>query len=330
MEASTNHRLSRGGVYRCVVVSGFICTGSSALIDALRGNSAIAAFLPEFKILGGQDGLFEVVEAFERDRVQGVATFRRFAKRIVEEGRHPNRAYHYRQRVMRKVAGDSYTPPYRRRSYSHVIAEYPSITRTYLRGLGRLLSAAVKPEEIRSSIEEATNDYFRSLCECIGEKERASWVIFNQSIKPGSQTGLGLELIKAARVIAVDRDPRDQYIDLLNQNRLVPIIQKYGTPTGDLAGDFARWYRRRRQTFYETHAGDERVLVVRFEDLATDPSAVLQEVSDFLGLEGEIAVGSGPFDQEVAQGKVGMWREFSDRGAIARIEKELTEYCATV
>ena len=322
-------RTGMSGPPRAIVVSGFICTGSSALIDALRGDDAITAFLPEFKIFGGEDGLFEVVEAFEGGKAQGMAKFRRFAKRIVEEGRHPNRVYHYRQRVMRKMRGGAYVSLYHRKSYGKAVDKYQKVTQVYLRELARRLSVSERPEQLKAIIEEATNDYFRSLCECIGEKGGASWVIFNQTVKPGPKTGLGLSLIKDARVIVVDRDPRDQYIDLLERNRLEPIIQKYGTPTGDLAGDFAKWYRHRRQTFYETHASDERVLVVKFEDLCTDPSAVLQAVNEFLDLEEEVVVDSRLFDQRAALEKVGMWREFSDREAMSRIGKELLDYCAT-
>lgn len=321
-------RTGMSGPPRAVVVSGFICTGSSALIDALRGDDAITAFLPEFQILGGKDGLFEVVEALERDKAQGMAKFRRFAKRIVEEGRCPNRAYYYRRSVMRKVGAGACFSPYHRNSYGKTLEGYQKATRVYLREMAWRLRTAEKPEQMVTNIEKATNDYFRHLCEQIRGNQNALWTIFNQTIKPGGRTGLGLSLIRDARVIVVDRDPRDQYIDLVQRNRLGSIIQKYGNPSGDLVGDYIRWYRRRREKFYKFYAGHERVLVVRFENLCRNPASVLRKVAEFLELEDEIKVDSSLFDQKIALGKVGMWKEFYDRESIARIEEDLSEYCA--
>ena len=210
---------------------------------------------------------------------------------------------------MRKVGAGAYLSPYHRNSYGTTLEGYQKATRAYLWELAWRLRSAEQPEQIVTNIEAATNDYFRSLCEQVGGKESALWTIFNQTIKPGSLTGLGLSLINAY-VIAVDRDPRDQYIDLVQRNRLGSIIQRYGNPSGDLVGDYIRWYRRRRDKFYKIYARHERVLVVRFEDLCRNPASVLRKVAEFLEMEAEIKMDSSLFDQKIALEKVGMWKEF--------------------
>src|SRR5690606_15469725 len=97
--------------------------------------------------------------------------------------------------------------------------------------------------------------------------------------------------------------------------------------TGNLPLDFSNWYRRRRQDFYESYANDERVQVVIFEDLSTDPLGVLQEVGNFLQVEGHLSMSFDLFDKERALEKVGMWKSYSDKRSIDIIDNELLEYC---
>lgn len=312
-----------------VVVSGFICTGSSALIDALRSNEIFKAILPEVKVFANQSGLYDVIDAFDRGMEEGSVAFRVFSARLLEEGRsHPSK-WNIPHRLHYKLRKRHAEQHYQRQEYGRSIPGFQRISRQYLRSVERGLLAINAPDEARTLIERATSEYFQQICESTLAKSSAQYVILNQTIKPGNRTREGLSLIENARVVVVDRDPRDQYIDLLNSGRLDGVIRKWGTVTGDAPRDFARWYKRRRASFYGLDLEDSRVLVVRFEELCLEPYNVLTKVSRFLGIDGDLDFDPGIFRINDARRRVGQWQTYHMPEEMRAIEEIVPQYCAT-
>jgi hypothetical protein len=316
-----------------LVVSGFIKTGSSALIDLLIESRSVRAVLPEMKILTGQYGIADIARACGAESQELRTILARCEERLLEEGKSPTTFYLKLRRVRSRLFKSMGASRFNRYGYDAALSgEYLRLTRRYFRTLNTRLLPSEDPEICYRYFREATSDYFSALASA-ASSHPLQIALFNQTIKPGLSTSLGLELIEKAQLIVVDRDPRDQYVELLNRRRIQPIIDRFGENTGDPVADFIRWYRRRRTEFYGGSAvRDSRVLVLRFEDIACEPTSALSMVDDFMGPAlrshvGEIKPIARSFDRARALDAVGIFRGHEDSRAIQRIAESLPEFC---
>jgi hypothetical protein len=140
---------------------------------------------------------------------------------------------------------------------------------------------------------------------------------------------LALDRLPTLHVYVVDRDPRDQYVELFEHDR----------PGAGDVDRFIHNFRRRRERYeqaredFGTRNWDQVVTHLQFEDLvATDAPVVPQlrrEAEDLVAR----TVGSGTwelgrrFQPEVSRTNVGKWRQVDDPGPYRRIAEELADWC---
>ena len=119
-----------------------------------------------------------------------------------------------------------------------------------------------------------------------------------------------------ARVIALLRDPRDTWVSVEAFSRAVGAGEIGGS--GTRAERLERFVERQRErlAWIETFAGEEGPLVVRYERLVDDLSAVAAEVGGWLGVGLDPAGVSGDFRLRWVHGtsrdpasSVGRWRD---------------------
>ncbi len=98
-------------------------------------------------------------------------------------------------------------------------------------------------------------------------------VVLDQAISP-----LHVDCLKYffdAKMIIVDREPTDIYVDLKNNNRL---IGKELNSTRD-SGKYVQWHNSIRFPYSD----NDRVFRITFEDLVLDYEKMTQKVKDFIG-----------------------------------------------
>lgn len=162
------------------------------------------------------------------------------------------------------------------------------------------------------ALMEFANDVLDSLV-VPGKK----WVLLNNCI-----FGYHVREISIFRnvvMIAVRRDPRDQYIS-----------QYYEMPPADVpsAAQFVKASRRRlmhyRRTMSTLELGD-RVIEVWFEDFVEN-DGVRRKLTEALGLTDDSVHCTGAFDPSKSSKNVGLYKSFHDTAAILAIENGLPEF----
>lgn len=169
---------------------------------------------------------------------------------------------------------------------------------------------------------EATQRYFCRLFDNhVSEDQERSFIILDQAVSPNN-TQIIHRYFKRAKMIIIDRDPRDMYVDdiLWGEN----LDKNYQTR------EAAMRYVIRARALREGIVLDDDILYVRFEDLVVNYEDTCMKVLNFLGLEPKDHVNKKKYlKPEVSIKNVGIWRKFYGecRDAIDTIYEELPDLC---
>jgi hypothetical protein len=311
-----------------VIVSGFRRTGSSAVLSVLKEFGSFHIVEKEFKLLDPRIGLYDIIRSV-RTGALDVSILSQFRKRLLDAGKRATGLHRLTRTLVRHLGMTARFPEFPRSSYELVFnGAYRTNTKAYLDALEAALSAQPVPADAFVLIKRITNDYLQSLCAALAADEGT--VVLNQTIRPNDETQLGLSVLDTSKLIVVDRDPRDQYIDLTLKQELDPIMERkpWRGPPDQRVKDFIRWYRNRRNKFYRVSKGTERLLVVRFEDLVLRYETTVQSLCAFLGCDPSIHRARKQwFDPDKLKHRVGMWRSYHDQDQMQLIHDELREFC---
>ena len=191
----------------------------------------------------------------------------------------------------------------------------------------RRIGIAVRPRTMyfskpsREQFVAHTQAYLAALFDQMRANSQASTLILDQAV-PVYNPIRALRYLNSARLIVVDRDPRDSYVDMINRKLLIG---------NDLAHDadahkFITWHKSLRQTCGQLD--DPRILTVRFEDLCLDYAGTVRTVLNFLEEESSIHVRHKRFfDPLIARSKIGLWRDYRKQQQINQIYEALREDC---
>jgi hypothetical protein len=121
-----------------------------------------------------------------------------------------------------------------------------------------------------------------------------------------------------ASVVSVWRDPRDVYANAANcRMDFIPLN----------VNAYIKWFlsiTNVRNSF----TLDKRSIIIRFEDLVYKYDETLEQIKKVLNLsDGQHLTPKSLFNPESSKRNVGIWKEFKNQDAIARISDNLSEFC---
>ena len=163
---------------------------------------------------------------------------------------------------------------------------------------------------------EITQDFIDGLCKKV-LREDNEYVLLDQLVHPNNLSRY-MRYVNNLKVVIVDRDPRDIYIEQMR-------FKEHTLPTNPY--EFCEVYRNSRKMI-TTDYDHANVLFVRFEDMIYKYDEYTQKVMQFVGVTKEQHMNPRTkFNPAVSIKNTKLWEKFSDYSdAVSVIEKELNEY----
>jgi hypothetical protein len=131
-----------------------------------------------------------------------------------------------------------------------------------------------------------------------------------------------------SKVIVIDRDPRDTYIDLVNNNLLIGAELRIK----DSSDKYIKWHKAMRDKLdIEVKNGDLSKIVLRlnYEELVYDYEQSVIKIIDFIGADLFHKDKFCHFDPRSNETKnnIGLWKKYRNSTVMNEISRELKQYC---
>jgi hypothetical protein len=318
-------------------LSGYAFTGKHAVIDLMREIDGyhVPHFQFEFALLRIQGGILDLEHALCGDwsPMRSDAAIRRFKKVVRRLG---TRASWAHPRTWVDGVGWNYDERYHHRFFElsdryvgQLVAfswnaEWP-FAMSEFGDLDFLVRRAARKIGFKRALEvpvhlaytdrfvPLTREYLRDLLTSdVVPGTRA--VVMHNAFEPFNPQR-SLKFFERAKAIAVDRDPRDSYV----QHLTFP-------PNAVGVRDFITRYRINRLAVHREPHPD--VLRIQFEDLVLDYDRTLARILAHLGEDRAAHVRPRQhFDPAVSRKNVGLWRNYPRQDEIRLIEESLPEHC---
>lgn len=120
------------------------------------------------------------------------------------------------------------------------------------------------------------------------------------------------------KLIVVDRDPRDVFMDLINGKYIIgrDIVQSHDIEK------FICYYKKVREK--RIKCDNSKVLCIRFEDMIMDYDNTLDRILQFLGESRQIHINQFKYlKPEESKNNIGIWKSYGYQNEIRKIEQEL-------
>lgn len=195
------------------------------------------------------------------------------------------------------------------------------LTKGKLKTANRNIATCYFAHPTQEVFNDATKRYFNRLFEeQVNDKDNA-FIILDQAVSPNN-TQVIHRYFSKAKMIIIDRDPRDMYVDdiLWGEN----LDKNYQTK------EAAQRYILRAKALRDNIVLDDDILYVRFEDLIINYDETRIKILHFLGLEESDHINKKAcLKPEVSIKNIGIWRKFYDEchEAIDTIQEALPELC---
>ncbi len=195
------------------------------------------------------------------------------------------------------------------------------LTKGKLKTANRNIATCYFAHPTQEVFNDATKRYFNRLFEeQVNDKDNA-FIILDQAVSPNN-TQVIHRYFSKAKMIIIDRDPRDMYVDdiLWGEN----LDKNYQTK------EAAQRYILRAKALRDNIVLDDDILYVRFEDLIINYDETRIKILHFLGLEESDHINKKAcLKPEVSIKNIGIWRKFYDEchEAIDTLQEALPELC---
>jgi hypothetical protein len=181
------------------------------------------------------------------------------------------------------------------------------------------------PSEEKFLIE--TKRFLKSLFKNYAINKKISKVVLDQSIPP-SNIKKTIRYFDGAKLIIVDRDPRDIYTTMVNEKRLLG-----SDPLNNSSVDkYISWHRSvRKKTTQDVNDVfmQNKVLQLSFEDFFIHYERTIMQIKEFLDIDFRHKEKGIKFQPNRINDHVGIWKDFPDQDIMLKIKEELDEYCFT-
>lgn len=171
-----------------------------------------------------------------------------------------------------------------------------------------------------NQFDNEVRKYLTSLFPIIQEKS----IILDQAISPVHPDQVSY-FFDNAKMIIVDRDPRDVYVNLIKGKNLIGAELSRSHDVNK----YIEWhitYRQKRNELKKYNF----IKQFQFEDLIFNYDKSVKEVEQFLGLSDKDHIAKRKyFDPDISIKNVGAWKNYPYQDEIRIIEKELPDYLYT-
>lgn len=197
----------------------------------------------------------------------------------------------------------------------------------YTKGKIRSANRKNKPSYFAHPTEEqflaATRKYLVRLFEkCLPEEVEKGYILLDQAISTNDTDALN-RYFTNGKLIIVDRDPRDMYVEDLERWR-----ENLDFDTA--SADAGRRYVLRHKALRQGIPTADNMMVVRFEELILNYERESRRIREFVGFPEEAHINPHAYlKPEVSAKNIGVWKQYYEkyRDAIDTIAKMLPEYC---
>ncbi|MGM9958616.1 MAG: sulfotransferase domain-containing protein [Erysipelotrichaceae bacterium] len=170
--------------------------------------------------------------------------------------------------------------------------------------------------------EDKTKKYVDDLFNPIIDNEK-NYVVLDQGV-PAHYPEYAFKYTNNARVIIIDRDPRDVYVDLVSCKELIGAE----LAKEDNADMFISWYKSLHFRKNEIVSKEEDVLFINFEDIILNYDQSVKRIEKYLGIESDNHNKQKTFFKpELSKKNIGIWKLYKNQEVMQKIKEVLREYC---
>lgn len=331
-----------------ILVSGFIGSGSSAVVDLLKEYEGAYECHAEIRTIRDPYGIRQMEQALTDnwEFLNSAAAIRDFlwlSKICSRPGRFPlapaglgysktiSKDYmEITKRYVDKLTQFTYKSDFYyqkfKKSYPHYVIDRCRWAVEYLtKGKIKLANRNMKPSHFahptHEEFNQATQEYFRELFENHAKDGEKTYIILDQAVSP-NDTQVIHRYFDSAKMIIIDRDPRDMYIDdmLWGENLDSDVHTK----------EAGQRYALRHKALRSSMVLDKDIIYIRFEDLILDYENSVKEIEEFLGFDSADHIQKHTFlKPEKSAKNIGIWKQYYEKykDALDAIAEELPEYC---
>lgn len=320
-----------------ILINGFGWSGSSALIDFMREFEGTFVPHKEFRLIKDPHGVHDLdlsitqsTDQLNEDRA--INEFIRFVKIYSRRGggfRYLGLGYNDDFGENFYNISMSYIKELTDYEYSghwwYLDYDMPYIKYVTLRSLSRLklydykehrkMRLTIKGEE---EFLKLTKGYITAIFEDCLKGKQCHTVVLDQAI-PANRPSWGRRYFNNAKVIVVDRDPRDVYIDLIKEKSLVG----YDVAVNHDVQLFIDWFKKVRRP----DPLDADYKRIQFEDLILNYDQIIREIYDYCDIDPTQHIYKAEkLKPEVSSKNIGMWKNYQFTNEIRMIEEQLKDY----
>lgn len=167
--------------------------------------------------------------------------------------------------------------------------------------------------------DQKVKEYINNLFSIATSNKNISSVILDQAI-PVSLTSEAKHYFDSYKIIVVDRDPRDIYVDLIKGRNL---IGQELALSHDVS-KYIKWHNSLR-TYKEKF--DENVIQISFEDFVLNHDETSRKICDFLKIEIDNQAQKGKyFKMDQSTKNIGLYHKYQFQNEIDKIAQALPNY----
>lgn len=326
-------------------VSGFSTSGSSAVVDLLKEFKGTYEAEAEIRIIKDPYGLCDLERALVYNwelinSTAAISDFLEINKKYSRINKYPwsPAGLNYKLTISPKymdiinefigkltefeIGQDFYHNKFKKNYFRYVTDRIRQGIQIY--SSGRIKIARnykgyfAHPDE--ETFCKAVQEFFYELFKEKIEKKDCSFVILDQAVSP-QNTPVIHRYFKKAKMIIVDRDPRDMYINDLKWGAAYTDYFR----SAESGRRFALLHKQQRENIIL----DDDVMYIRFEDVVLKYDETIDKICDFLGVDRSCHINPKKFlKPEVSCKNVGLWKKYYDECSkpideIARILPEM-------
>ena len=326
--------------YEVIAVSGYGWSGSGAVVDLLCEVDGCCTPNLEFSLIKEPGGLVDLEHFLvdQWDLISSSVAIERFVQLVGVQSRPFQRFGHWGGGYNAKlgIQLESLTQDFLRLLN---VLEYKGATRVHQYQYGHLASFLRKICRAAgfggfrhkdmfisnpSGLEflKAVNIFLQSIMTPLIASFGASHLILDQAIS-ATNPSKALRYFPKIKLVIVDRDPRDIYVDQINNKSLM------GTNKSDpnRVGKFIKSYLASRQCSAPLDSFSATIMRVQFEDLVINYDDETNKILEFCGLSPAIWKPRTRFNPDRSEVNVGLWKKFKNQQDIRLLELGLSDFC---